>query len=135
MPPIVLCRSVLGLKVGSNGRQEKKTSECLRRVGIDSGGAQDSAALQEEVYEIGLDRVRLEEALPLLQNTPCEDGNLKKQVLNPCSNAVNGDERRAYRSHESQDVDLPDATALQVGDRGLFLRLVVGIGRHLCVCR
>jgi hypothetical protein len=34
-------------------------------------------------------------------------------------------DRRAYRGQEGQDVDLPDATALQVGDRGLFLGLIV----------
>lgn len=72
-----VCRFGLGLKVSSNGGQKKKTSESLRRVGIDGGGAQDSAALQEEVYNIGLDRVGLEEALPVLQDTPREDGNLK----------------------------------------------------------
>jgi hypothetical protein len=108
----IVCTFSLGLQVCSNGGQKKKTSKGLRRVGIDSGGTQDSAALQEEVYEIGLNRVRLEEALPLLQDTPCEDGNLKSKLLNPCSNVVNSEERRAYRSHEGQDVDLPDATAL-----------------------
>ena len=72
-----VCRFSLGLKVGSNGGQKKKTSKCLRRVRIDSSGTQDSAALKEEVYNIGLYTVRLEKALPLLQDTPREDGNLK----------------------------------------------------------
>lgn len=115
----------LRLQVSSNGRQKEKASECLRRVRVDGSGAQDGAALQEEVREIGRDTVRSEEVLPLLQDTPRESGNLF-EVLDPCSAVLKRDETGAYRSQESQDVDLPDAAALQVGDGRLLLLLVVG---------
>jgi hypothetical protein len=64
------------LQEGSNGWQKQKASESLRRVGVDSGCAEDSAALQEEVHEQRLSTVRLEETLLLLQDTPDEDSNL-----------------------------------------------------------
>lgn len=118
-----------GLEVSSNGRQKDKASQCLRRVGVDGGGAENGATLQEKVDNVALNAVGREEVLSLLQNTPREGGDLEAVVKNPCSNVVNGgDDARAYRSQESQDVDFPDTTTLQVGDRGPFLLLV--FGRH-----
>lgn len=87
--------------------------------------------MQEEIHEQSLGAVRLKETLFLLQNTPDEDSNLWAVVRRYIAAAGMG--RRAYRSQEGQDVDLPDATALQVGDGGLFLRLVVW--RHFGECR
>lgn len=134
---VLLCKYLIafqlgsGLQKGSNRRQKKKTSKSLRRIGVDSGCTEDCAALQEEIHEQSLGTVRLEETLFLLQDTPDEHGNLWAVVRRYIAAAGMG--RRAYRSQEGQDVDLPDATALQVGDGGLFLRLVVW--RHFGECR
>ena len=65
-----------GNGIRGNGWQKKKTSESLGRVGVDSGSTEDCAALEKEVHEIGLNTIRLEEALPLLQDSPYEDSNL-----------------------------------------------------------
>lgn len=54
------------LQVRSDGREEQETSESLRRVGINGGGAQDGAALQKEVRDESLETVGLEEVLPSL---------------------------------------------------------------------
>lgn len=51
-----------------------------------------------------------------------------KQLLVPGQSWVSMRLGEPYRSQESQDVNLPDATALQVGDGGPLLLLV--FGRH-----
>lgn len=127
---VLLCEYLIafklssGLQESSNCWQKQKTSKSLGRVGVDSGCTEDCAALQQEIHEESLGAVRLEESLLLLQNTPDENGNLWAVVRRYVAAAADKG-RRAYRSQEGQDVDLPDATTLQVGDRGPFLRLVV----------
>ena len=79
---VLLCEYLIafqlssGLQESSNCWQKQKTSESLRRVGVDSGCTEDCAALQEEVHEKSLGAVWLEETLLFLQDTPDKDGNL-----------------------------------------------------------
>ena len=98
---VLLCKDFIafqlssGLQESSNCWQKQKTSESLRRVGVDSGCTEDCAALQEEVHEKSLGAVWLEETLLFLQDTPDKDGNLWAFVRRYIAAAGKGSCRRA----------------------------------------